>query len=365
MGILAMIAGLALLIVIHEAGHWLVARLLGFQTPVFSVGFGKPYIVLGRFWDTEFRLSPWLLGGYVAVPELGDESDAIEQSKQFGAELKTYTAFPIWKRAAVASAGVIFNVLAAVIFTFALFATVGQRDVQVKDVYISQLTPANTIAADAGFQADDVIQAVNGHKVADPRDLVGLIKPNAGKQITITVARPGVLAPIDLTVTPNENGQIGIAIGVHAEEIYHEKGVGEAAVDAVSFNAKAFGQMVEGIGMMVGLVDVPEGTPEGATDVHGIVAIVQIGSQAFDAGLYAFVMILVMISWNLAILNILPIPVLDGGYLLLLLVEKVRGKPISRETRGKIFQIFFMLLIALMIYALMNDILNPINFGGK
>src|SRR5471030_1619714 len=103
-GIIVMVLSLTFLITIHEGGHWLVARLLGFQTPVFSIGFGprKWSIVLGRFWNTEFRLSPILAGGYVSLPEMQDETTANELAKQQGVDLKELRFFPVWKRIAVA-----------------------------------------------------------------------------------------------------------------------------------------------------------------------------------------------------------------------------------------------------------------------
>jgi len=114
--IAVMVLGLCLLITIHELGHWFVARLFGFQTPVFSIGFGprKWSIVLGKFWNTEFRLAPILAGGYVSIPELQDETTAKELLKD-NPDIKTLQVFPVWQRICVAAAGVVFNVVSAVI----------------------------------------------------------------------------------------------------------------------------------------------------------------------------------------------------------------------------------------------------------
>src|SRR5262249_34846180 len=111
------------------------------------------------------------------------------------------------------------------------------------------------------------------------------------------------------------------------------------------------------------IVPAPKNLPAGATDVHGIVAIVQIGNSAYNAGLYSFVMMLVLISMNLAIFNILPIPALDGGYLLFFAIEAIRGKPLPRELQQRILVLFFALLIGLMFLGLFNDIFKPVNFG--
>ncbi len=365
MGILAMIAGLCLLILIHEAGHWLVARCFGFQTPVFSIGFFSwPKLVLGRFWNTEFRITPWLFGGYVALPELADETTAREWLQENGQDASSYRQFAIWKRALVAAAGVTFNVIAAVLFTFLLFATYGERLENVTDVYVADLDPRNHVARDAGIKPNDVILAVDGQPVESPADLVRLITAQQGKgtSLELLISRPGQ-GELPISVKPGPDGRIGVRIGAHTETSYSPLSVPEAAGKALSFNAEMPVRMLAGIGMMIGIVPVPEGVPEGATDVHGVVAIVQIGAMAYEQGFYSFVMLLVLISWNLVILNILPIPVLDGGYLLLLAVEKVRGKPLPRELQGRIFMIFFVLLMALMLYGLANDIFKPVNFG--
>ena len=190
MGIFAMIAGLTLLIVLHEFGHWFVARMLGFQTPIFSIGFGKPYIVLFRKWGTEFRLTPGLLGGYVALPEMGDESTGKEFMKANGLDPATYEhkTFAIWKRSAVAVAGVTMNFITAIALIFGLLAFVGKPHYTVTDTFIAEVSTTNTtIARDAGLQANDVFVAVDGQPVASPNDVIKLVNAHKGTPAVITV----------------------------------------------------------------------------------------------------------------------------------------------------------------------------------
>lgn len=360
LGVLMMIAALMLLILIHEFGHWIVARALGFSTPVFSIGFGKPYLVIGRRWGTEFRLTPWLLGGYVAIPELGDESSAREFMQAHGLDTSGYQHkfFPVWKRTLVAIAGVTMNVLFALVMTFALLAAVGKPYAHVKDVFIGELSTTNTIARDAGLQKDDIVVAVDGQPVRTPDDLVKAVSAHKGTPAVVTVKRGA--QTVDITVTPNADGKIGIAIGAHQELRFQKVGVGEAAVGSVTYNVDLAKQMVVGIGMLLRIVPKPAELPDTATEVHGIVAVVQIGAQAYGMGLYVFLDFLVRISMMLAVMNILPIPLLDGGYLLFFGLEKLRGKPLSREVQGRILGFFFLLLIGLMLYGLFNDIFKPV-----
>jgi len=364
MSFLVMIAALMLLILIHEFGHWIVARKLGFSTPVFSIGFGKPYLVIGRKWGTEFRLTPWLLGGYVAIPELGDESSAKEFMTAHGFDTSgyTYKFFPVWKRTLVAVAGVVMNVIFALVVTFGLLAIAGKPYANVKDVFIADVNanPAVTIARDAGLQNNDVIVAVDGTAVKSPADLSKLIGSHKGTPAVITVQRPGEPQTRSITVVPNANGKIGIGIGAHQELKFEKVGVGQAAVQSVTYNAELAGQMLKGLGILLHIVPKPADLPDAATDVHGIVAIVQIGASALGFGPYIFIDFLVRISMMLAVMNILPVPLLDGGYLIFFGLEKLRGKPLSKEVQSRILGIFFFLLIGLMLLGLFNDVFKPI-----
>lgn len=363
-GILAMIAGLSILIIVHEFGHWFVAQLLGFKTPIFSIGFGKPYIVFARFRGTEFRLTPWLIGGYVAIPELGDETSAKEWMKasniddsNFNFEYKA-----IWKRALVAVAGVVMNVILAVVLLFGLFAAKGvpYQDVVPNTVIVYNVEASKdvTIAKDAGIQSMDRIVAINGQPVSTFEEVRDALQANKGNSITITVLRNGT--EVSITLTPSAEGKIGVSMGPEVVQKFKEVGAGEAATLAVTGTYNGLTGILKGFGMMVGLVEKPADLPENATDVHAIVGIVQLGASMFEQGLLDFVMFLVMISLNLAVFNILPIPLLDGGHLMFMAIEKVRGKPLSREVQGKILSIFFMLFMLLLAYGLFNDFTKPI-----
>ncbi|HND67561.1 MAG TPA: site-2 protease family protein, partial [Candidatus Obscuribacter sp.] len=125
--ILLMLGVLSVLIIVHECGHYLVARFFGFQTPVFGIGlpFG-PHVVVGQRWGTEFRIYACLLGGFVAIPELGDETNAGASSEAFGVDLNPFKKFPIWQRALVAVAGVTFNVIFAYFLMVVMLLALGR-----------------------------------------------------------------------------------------------------------------------------------------------------------------------------------------------------------------------------------------------
>ncbi|MBX9665972.1 MAG: site-2 protease family protein [Candidatus Obscuribacterales bacterium] len=356
-GILAMVGALMFLILIHEFGHWIVARLLGFRTPVFSIGFGKRNwsLVLGKFWDTEFRLSPILLGGYVSIPELGDETSVKDYE---GDAFKGFTNHPYWKKMAVTVAGVTMNFLFAIVCITLMFSIMGQPRMDVSATKIGGFDPKVTLAKDAGLQPDDVFVSVDGKPVKMPEDLLKAVQSRKNQPTKIVVSRNG--KPVEVEVTPNAEGRIGIQLGVDAERSYERMGLWTATKTGVSKSCEAVVMMFKGIGMMIGFVEKPAGLPDQALEVHGVVGIVQMGGQAFDRGLFDFFWLVAMMSINLAIMNILPIPLLDGGHVVFFTIEKVTGKPVPMEARERIYKFFGMLLIMLTVWGLFNDFARPI-----
>ena len=355
-GTAAMILGLIVLIILHEFGHWIVARMFGFKTPVFSIGFGKREWswVIGTFWETEFRFSPILLGGYVSIPELLDETTAAELAKESGDETPMRT-FPVYQRMLVAVAGVVMNVLAAFVIFASMFYFIGQPNAEITATKIGALSTEITIAHDAGLKTGDKFVSIDGVNIVTPQELINAIQSNKGNSISIVVERNS--QPMTFEVTPNADGKIGFHTAVDQVINYKEMGFGESVVTGATHTGTQIVNMVKGLGMMVGLVEAPTGAD---TSVHGIVGIVSIGAQAFDQGAFMFLSIVAVISLNLALLNILPIPMLDGGHMMFYTIEAIRGKPVSYEVRQRLSSFFFILLIALMFLGLFNDFANPI-----
>lgn len=363
-GIVAMILGLAVLIIVHEFGHWLAAQALGFKTPIFSIGFGKPYFVLGHFRNTEFRISPWLLGGYVAIPELGDESSAKDWMKANGIETQgyVYTRKAIWRRAIVAVAGVFMNVVLAVVLLFGLFAIKGvPTQVAVPNsvvIYNVEASPDVTIARDAGLRGGDKVVTIGGAPVKTVEDLRDGLAAHKSAPVIVVVERNGT--SVTVTLTPTAEGKVGVSMGPEVKNTFTPVSVGEAAKLSFTGTWNGLTGIAKGLGMMVGIVEKPQNLPDGATDVHAIVGIVSYGADMFEQGVAPFVMFLVMISLNLAVFNLLPIPILDGGHLVFLALEKVRGKPLSPQVQGMLYQVFFMLFMALLAWGLWNDFTKPL-----
>lgn len=257
-GIIVMVLSLTFLITIHEAGHWIVARLLGFQTPVFSIGFGprKWSIVLGKFWNTEFRLAPILAGGYVSLPEMQDETTAKELLEQQGVELKELRFFPVWKRIAVALAGVTFNFIGAVVMLFLVFACMGEPSTKIDSTIVKSLTTQVSIAKDAGIQPGDTFVSVGGKSVVTPDDLSKALGASKGQPVAVVVKRGA--QDVTVNVTPNQDGHIGVGLDVNGTQIYVPVPATKAAYDAGRITTSLVGQTVKGFGMMLGIVKRPD-----------------------------------------------------------------------------------------------------------
>ncbi len=362
-----MIFGFLMLITVHEFGHWLFARLFGFATPVFSIGFGKRSWswVLGTFWETEFRISPIPLGGYVLIPALQDESTVVAPAIATdgdGAALLDQSNLScnclMWryqlKRIIVAAGGVAFNFLSAMLMLFAIQFFIGNPVYKAENVRIDGLSQENTIASTAGFKPSDRFLQVGEKAVNSPEDLVAAFKANAGKEVSVSVMRDG--QPVNLAVSPNQDGFIGIKMAFDRHKYFEEVGFGGAAVYAVSQTWDMTMLTFKGLGMIMGIVPKPAGITDSDLEVRGVVGIVQMGAEAFNSGAYELIWFLAAISIGIAAMNILPLPVLDGGHIVIFLLEGYRGKAMDVAFKRRLFQVFMALLLMIFALSLYNDL---------
>jgi regulator of sigma E protease len=327
-------------------------------TPVFSIGFGprRFSIVLGKFWQTEFRISPIPLGGYVAIPELGDETNAEEVAKMFGEEPRELKKFAVWKRMCVAVAGVVMNILFAVVLVFGLYAIKGAPVAQVTSIFVASLDSQNAIARNAGLQPQDVIVGVDNVKTVAPITPDMLTKQliaHKGEEVVLHIKRQG--QDLDVKVVPNQDGRIGVGIGVTQNFAFAPMSASEAGARSVSVTWDGLGKISYAVAGMLHIV-----TPTAGAEPHSIVAIFQVGADAWNAGLVQFINILFSLSLNLAVFNILPLPMLDGGYVVFFTIEALRGRPLSAETQNKLKTACLWLILMLFIWGVFNDFAHPI-----
>ncbi len=364
--IFVMLAILSILIIVHEIGHFWVARVFGFQTPVFGFGlpFG-PYWIVGRRWGTEFRIHACLLGGYVAIPELGDESQ--QESGAFGLELKPFKKFPIWQRALVAFAGVGFNILFAYLVMLVMFLALGQP---AQPTVVQALIKANPIATQSGIKVGDRIVYVDNVKVTGPDDVVHHLTSHKATEVRFDVLREG--KPATITMVTNADGKVGMAL-VSKGQISYSPVEGNffqvawlAAVKLWTLTAnmlEALGQLFSGL-VSGGAGGGGPGQPAvGPGDLHGVLAVVKIGADIAQQDWTQLFLFTIMISMDLAIINLVPWPALDGGHLAFMAVEAIRGRPMGERAQGEIVKWGFISLIVLMCLVMYNDVTAL--FSGK
>jgi regulator of sigma E protease len=338
---------LGVLIFAHELGHFLVARLFGVGVEKFSLGFG-PRLVGRTVGITDYRISAIPLGGYVKM--VGEEPDApIEPSKLS----LSFTHKHVLKRMGIVAAGPVFNLLLAVVIFFALFTVSGTYLLEPSVGNVQEGSPA----MEAGIREGDRIATIDGTPVESWDQMAEMISGSGGKALRIEVLRDGAsfevtLAP-DLRTTQNLFGEdidrYVIGIGSSGQVVTRELTLGQALVESVVQTYRIAELTVVSIAKLI------EGTLSTKT-LGGPLMIAEMAGQQAQQGMSNLVFFTALISINLAILNILPIPVLDGGHLLFFTIELVRGKPVSLKVREVAQQAGMVILLMLMIFVFYNDI---------
>lgn len=438
---LAFILAIALLVSVHEYGHFIVARKLGIKVEKFSIGFGPAlFSWRGRDGEVLYVIAAIPLGGYVKMfgenPE--EQGEGAKAGLSEAEKARAFDVQPVWKRAAVAFAGPAFNVLFAIV-AYAMVGWIGQSvippvigsvapasiseragleagdrilqvggdvvhswaeveealkgltghearldisregkslsvgiEVPVPDkdpwlinvadeqlgispglkIVVSKVVP-DSPAERSGIRSGDVIRQLNGRTYSDVGRLIEAIHAEGTHSLLIGIDRDGTL--LDIRVQPEADGQgnvrIGVMLGAQAmlgEEIYR-MGPLKGAIYGFQRTWEMTELTVQVIGKMLTSAISPD-------NLGGPIAIAQMAGKTAELGLVSFLTFLALISVNLAVLNLLPVPVLDGGHLFYLGLEKLRGKPLSPRVMEATQVVGVVLIIALMVFAFYNDL---------
>lgn len=351
MTFLSAILLIGFLIFIHELGHFLFAKLSGIKVLKFSLGFG-PKLIGRKIGETEYLLSAIPLGGYVKM--LGDEP---EEELDEADKKRSYKNQTILKRAAVVFAGPFFNILTAVVIFFFVFVI----GIPVLQPIIGEVME-NTPAARAMLQKGDRILGINDRQIDKWTDMTNIIHQSPNKLLSMKIQRGS--ETILLSITPEskiskdifgEDKEIGL-IGVKpsGEFVTVSENVFSAAWNAVVRTWEIISLTITGIIKLIQRI-IPADT------IGGPIMIFSLAEKQAEAGALSFFVFAAIISINLAILNLLPIPVLDGGHLLFLGIEAIRKKPLSDKTILISHRIGWAFLLTLMAFALYNDIFRLIS----
>jgi membrane-associated protease RseP (regulator of RpoE activity) len=350
--ILVMIGILGLLIAVHELGHFLAARLQGIHVNRFSIGFG-PILCKYQGKHTEYALRSIPLGGYVGFPD-EDPDSTIPLS-----DPNLMRNRPILDRAIVISAGVIANLIFAYFLLITEISIVGvPGGVQYQPgVLIAQVaTDVSSVAAKAGIQAKDIVLAVDGQPLGQAeaaRDtLMKSIQENKGNPIQLSIQRQGQELVLRIVPERAEDGvpRIGVQLAPNGRlvrrPIRHPSELFTAAAQEFQ---KIMGFMTHTLVQFVG------NFRESASQVAGPVGIVAIGADMARTDITSLFQFAAVISVNLAFINILPLPALDGGQLAFLLLEGLRGKPIPNNIQEGVMQVGLFLLLGLGVFMIVLD----------
>ena len=368
--VVAFIGILVLLVLVHELGHFLVAKRAGITVEEFGIGF-PPRIASKTWRGTRYSLNWIPLGGFVRM--LGEDGNVeVRRLREQGlshAEIETamegaFNRRPVWVRIAVLLAGVAMNFLLAA----ALFAVAFSLPQPVAVGPLTVTSVEEQSPADGRLMVDDVIVGVDGRTFERSRDLTAYVAERAETPVTLNVVRDGEAVDVVVTprrVAPEDRGQTGpIGFNFESESIVEDPPIADGALDAAvrgtvtaaTLAVQIPGGLADAIGGLLGL------NPN-ADDARGPIGIAQETGRVLEAPLISQLLFVGLLSINLAVLNVLPFPPLDGGRIAVVLVEALRRRKLPAEREALIYLAGFAVLIALVILISIQDIQRLITGG--
>jgi regulator of sigma E protease len=353
---------LSLVVFFHELGHFLVGRLCGVRILVFSIGFGPEIAGFNDRHGTRWKISAIPLGGYVKF--FGDENAASVpdgthlEAMSPGDRAQSFFFQPVPKRAAIVAAGPIANFILAIVIFAGIFMVYGKQTMSSR----VDAVQADSAAAAAGFQPGDVVVAIDGHAVDNFSDMQRIVSESAGETLDIKVDRKG--AELVLQAKPalkevkdnfgnvHRIGILGISRSMAAEDLKYQP---VSPPRAVVMGAQETWFVIDRTLSYIGGVVVGR---EAADQLGGPIRIAQISGQVATIGFVALIHLAAVLSVSIGLLNLFPIPLLDGGHLLFYSIEAMRGRPLSERAQEFGFRIGLAIVVMLMIFATFNDIVH-------
>jgi regulator of sigma E protease len=354
---------LSFVVFFHEFGHFIIGRWCGVKVDAFSMGFGPELFAFEDRYGTRWRIAAIPLGGYVRF-----HGDANAASAPVGADAPvmteaerkvTFFSQPVWKRAAIIVAGPLANFLLAIVIYTALFSTYGRTILSPR---VGSVVEGGA-AQEAGFKPGDLVLSIDGVPIESFAKMQEIISGSAGKSVTVVVRRNA--EDVTLTATPRlreVEGPLGKArlgmLGLHASNnpgdtrqehytVLHSARL--ATEETWSISAQTFRYLG---GLLTGR--------ESADQLSGPIGIAQVSGQMAKAitkvGLWPFFNLIALLSVSIGLLNLLPVPLLDGGHLVFLGIEALRGRALNDRMQEYAFRLGLAVVGALMIFSTYNDI---------
>ncbi|NWH08939.1 MAG: RIP metalloprotease RseP [Alphaproteobacteria bacterium] len=353
---------LSIVVFIHEMGHFLVARFFDVKVEIFSIGFGKELYGWNDRYGTRWKVSALPLGGYVKF--WGDEGAAstpdrekIREIQEKGGEAATcFHVKPVWQRALIVAAGPFANFLLAFVILSGLIFTFGELRV----LPIIAEVKAGSVAEAAGFKPGDRVLSIDGRTIESFGDIARYVVLRDGDQMRIEIDRAGERITLEATPRKTEivdplgnkmtGGQLGISPARETPVYEHiTYGPLQSAFRAIDRTFAIVGDTLTFLGRIV--------TGKGdSSQISGPLGIAKISGQAAQEGVAFYVNLIAVLSVSIGLINLFPVPMLDGGHLLYYAFEAVRGRPLGEEAQEMGFRVGLALVLFLMIFATWNDL---------
>jgi len=333
----------------HELGHYWVARKAGVIVEVFSIGFGPEiYGWTSKKTGTRWRIAAIPLGGFVKMR--GDEDAASTPSARPRAQAGAFADAPLFWRMGIVLAGPVANFILGIVLFALVYMTVGK---QILPAEIGEVLP-QTAAAEAGLMSGDLVTEIDGISIRDFNDMRGLVIESPGKQLAFSILRDD--QPLTLTVTPTAHynealkmdiGLLGVRSILGGER---ERLLPGSAIVAATSDAFHMSMMI-----LRGLARLGSGEMQSG-EIQGPVGIAKISGSALQQGVVPFILLTAIISINLGLINLLPVPALDGGHLAFFIYEAVRGKPLPLGVQAALMRGGITILMTLMLILIVFDV---------
>lgn len=358
--ILPFLVVLTIVVFVHEMGHYLVGRWCGIRVMAFSVGFGPEIFGFNDKHGTRWKLSAIPLGGYVKF--FGDENAASVPDKDGYAAMSeadrrsSFQGAALWRRALTVAAGPIANFILAIAIFATVFTLYGRP---VSDPIVAEVQPGSA-AETAGIAPGDIFVAIDGNSIETFDDVRRYVSSRPEVEITVTMQRDGVerdftLVPAREEIEDNfgnrlEVGLIGVVTNqdtgnFRTVEMGPLEATGQAVAETSYIVTRTFGYIRN---IIIG--------QEKADQLGGPIRVAQVSGQMATLGILAVIQLAAVLSVSIVLLNLMPVPMLDGGHLVFYAIEAIRGRPLGENAQEMAFRIGLGMVLALMVFATWNDV---------
>ncbi|MBE8951431.1 MAG: RIP metalloprotease RseP [Quinella sp. 3Q1] len=329
-----------LLVLVHEFGHFITAKMTGMRVDEFAIGFG-PKIISRKYGETVYSLRAVPLGGFNDIAGMDPDNNTAGE--------RGFCAKPVFSRMVVILAGATFNFILPIVLFFGIYATLGAGKPATEPVIGDVIQGMS--AEKAGLQAGDRILSVDGQVVTTWKDFTDKLRSvEAGQDISLRYKRDEKISEVTLSPTYNEQEQ-RVLVGVQSLIVYEPKTLGESFTLAIERTEEITVYMLDSIATLFK-------KPEQTENLAGPIGIVQMSGQVAERGFIPLLNFAALLSINLGIINLLPVPVLDGGHFVNLFIEAVRGKPLGAKAVAYTQRVGIALLLMLMLFATKNDLVR-------